>query len=184
MTPSPCAGGWHPWLVATHPGTALLLCPCLSSLLSLIRVLVIRFRAHWVILDDLITRSLIASTNTLFPNKVTCPGPGVRTATLSLGRLPFNPLQPPWVARQGNWEQGDIIEPLWTNPEACLLQDFRLRNSINPPYCFQPTGHDFPASLAAERALADTCVHLESCMPQWDAGERSQWLEFSSGLHC
>ena len=93
---------WRPAALACSysPRHCLLLRPCLSPLLSLVRVLVIRFRAHWVILDDLITRSLTASTNTLFPNKVTCPGPRGQDGDVSLGRLPFNPLQPPWVARQ------------------------------------------------------------------------------------
>lgn len=45
-----------------------------SSLLSLIRVLVTGFRAHWINQDNFILRSLTAFSKTLFPNKVKFTG--------------------------------------------------------------------------------------------------------------
>lgn len=49
----------------------------LSSLLAPLETLVIAFRAHLVNQEDLLSRAcLFTSAKTLFPSKVTFPGPG------------------------------------------------------------------------------------------------------------
>ena len=62
-------GLWLP-----HPGLYLhgYICfLCLSSLLFLIRILVIWYKTCWIIQDDLISRSLITSAKIFFLNKIT-----------------------------------------------------------------------------------------------------------------
>ena len=66
---------------------------CLSSLLSLMRILVIWYKTCWIIQDDLISRSLITSAKIFFLNKITFIDPqhysiDILLAVLGGGVLP------------------------------------------------------------------------------------------------
>lgn len=95
------AGSTIPWLVAASL-QALSLPSWPSPLLcvSLTRTLLIWVRACWIIHNDLVSRSLITSAQTLFPNKVTFTACGLRTWTSLSGgyhSARYTPLCP-WLA--------------------------------------------------------------------------------------